>query len=497
MSIRANIGQLIVSIIGDTRQFDGPVKGAGKNLKRFEKDLESAKRGLGHFNKAFLAIGAGFGASALIGKFKDTAASLDAMAKSAQKIGIDPKKLSALQFAGEQTGVAVDTVSMALTKMTIRAAEAAQGTGEAANVLKELGIDATKFAQLKPDQQFMKIVGAMQGMTNHSDKLRIAVKLFEEEGAAMVNMINQGERGLRELERQAQQLGRTISGEELAKVEKFNDALNRLSTLAKGFGGKIVIDLAPRAEQGINALTEAMQGAKLGSGRNKAGESTTRQNFRWTLGAADWLNRNWIQPASDKLTRRDTANKVAMGTAAPTLQQMGPRGVASVMARNPGFDGDAVDKARGGSQLFEATRGSAQHRIVSDGVKQMKEGYHRFFNESVKGFFEEKDKLLGEARKGLAKWQRDFLVDSILKPKPNLDRLFAQKQDDVDEQSTGPISRSANTALIKGTVEAYQAVRANLVPKEQLAETKKQTGILSNIRDKLAESGPMMLVARI
>lgn len=481
MSIRANIGQLIVSIIGDTRQFDGPVAKAGKNIKRFEKDLESTKAGLGRFNKTFAAIGGGLTVGALVGKFKSTAAELDKMAKSAQKIGIDPEKLSALQFAGEQTGVAVDTVSMALMKMSIRAAEAAKGGGEAVNVLKELKINANDFAKLKPDQQFMKIVGAMQGMTSHSDKLRIAVKLFEEEGAAMVNMINQGEAGLRNLERQAQQLGRTMSGEDLAKVEAFNDALNRLSTLAKGFGGRIVIDLAPKAEAGINSLTEAMQGAKLGSGRNpKTGEGFMRRNFRWSAQAVDWLG-GVVNRQTDKFVRQDIKNNVAMGSAAPEFP--GRRGTANRLAKEGGgfFTPTEIQRARDNL---------GRHRFVTDGIKQMKEGYHTFFNESVKGFFDEKDKFLKDARKSLSQWQRAAAIDILTRPK-------LKPPEQKEKETAGPVSRSSNSALIKGTIEAYQAVRANLVPKEQLAETRKQTGILGSIRDKLAESGPMMLVARI
>jgi hypothetical protein len=318
-------------------------------------------------------------------------------------------------------------------------------------------------------------------MTSHSDKLRIAVKLFEEEGAAMVNMINQGEAGLRNLERQAQQLGRTMSGEDLARVEAFNDALNRLSTLAKGFGGRIVIDLAPKAEAGINALTEAMQGAKLGSGRNpKTGEGFMRRNFRWTFGAADWLNKSVIKPQTDRLINRDIKNNVAMGSAAPEFP--GRRGTANRMAREPGFFTP--------TEIQRARDNLGRHRFVTDGIKQMKEGYHTFFNESVKGFFDEKDKFLKDARKSLSQWQRAAMLDILTRPK-------LKPPEEKEKETAGPVSRSANSALIKGTIEAYQAVRANLVPKEQLAETRKQTGILGSIRDKLAESGPMMLVARI
>jgi hypothetical protein len=194
----------------------------------------------------------------------------------------------------------------------------------------------------------------------------------------------------------------------------------------------------------------------------------------------DWLG-GVVNRQTDKFVRQDIKNNVAMGSAAPEFP--GRRGTANRLAKEGGgfFTPTEIQRARDNL---------GRHRFVTDGIKQMKEGYHTFFNESVKGFFDEKDKFLKDARKSLSQWQRAAMLDILTRPK-------LKPPEEKEKETAGPVSRSANSALIKGTIEAYQAVRANLVPKEQLAETRKQTGILGSIRDKLAESGPMMLVARI
>lgn len=67
---------------------------------------------------------------------------------------------------------------MAMQRMTRRAAEAAQGTGEAQKAIKELGIDAVKFSNLSLEEKMYQLSDALQGVGNESDQLRIAFKLL-------------------------------------------------------------------------------------------------------------------------------------------------------------------------------------------------------------------------------------------------------------------------------------------------------------------------------
>src|ERR671918_1825208 len=64
----------------------------------------------------------------------------DAIGKTADKIGVGVEALQELRFAAKASGVEQQTLDMALQRFTRRAAEAAQGTGEAKDALAEIGI---------------------------------------------------------------------------------------------------------------------------------------------------------------------------------------------------------------------------------------------------------------------------------------------------------------------------------------------------------------------
>ena len=81
---------------------------------------------------------------------------------------------------------------MAMQRFTRRAAEAAQGTGEAKGAIRELGLDAQKLQKLPLDDQMKVLADAFGNVQNESDKLRIAFKLFDSEGAALVNTLALG-----------------------------------------------------------------------------------------------------------------------------------------------------------------------------------------------------------------------------------------------------------------------------------------------------------------
>jgi hypothetical protein len=61
----------------------------------------------------------------------------DAIGKTADKIGVGVEALQELRFAAKASGVEQQTLDMALQRFTRRAAEAAQGTGEAKDALAQ------------------------------------------------------------------------------------------------------------------------------------------------------------------------------------------------------------------------------------------------------------------------------------------------------------------------------------------------------------------------
>jgi hypothetical protein len=219
------------------------------------KAFNSVNRGLRSVAKASAPI-AGFmtkwglatataaaGATAALVKMRMSA--VDNLAKTADKLGVTTEALAGLQHAAEISGVSTETMNMALQRMTRRVAEAAMGTGEAKGALEELNLNADALAKLPLDQQMNIVADAMQGVEKQSDRVRLAMKLFDSEGVALVNTLAGGSDGLKEMAEEASKLGIAISRVDAAMIEQANDDVLRAKSVFQGFGNQIATELSP------------------------------------------------------------------------------------------------------------------------------------------------------------------------------------------------------------------------------------------------------------
>jgi hypothetical protein len=187
------------------------------------------------------AVGtAGFGAL-----IKSSLTAGDELAKTADKLGVTTTALAGLRHAAELTGVSTGTMDMAMQRFTRRAAEAAQGTGEAKGALQELGINAEDLINLPLDQQMSVVADSMAGVQKQSDKVRLAMKLFDSEGVALVNTLGGGSAALEKMTSEAEQLGITLSRTDTAQMEAANDSLTRLKAVFTGLTNQLSVAFAP------------------------------------------------------------------------------------------------------------------------------------------------------------------------------------------------------------------------------------------------------------
>ena len=248
-----------VSIVIKAFDKTKPAFGAvGKSLKGVTSAIFSMRTAL-----VGVAGVAGFGYL-----IKSSLNATDSLKKTADKIGTTTEALSALRYAAERTGVQTNTLDMAMQRFTRRTAEAAKGTGEAKGAIKELGLDANKLQRLSLDQQMVSLAGAFGNVTSKSDRLRIAFKLFDSEGAALVNTLALGEAGLEEMFGRAKTLGLVMSSQAAAGVEKANDAISDLLLIGRGLKDQFTSALAPAIEILVTKFTDyilALQKAKGGA----------------------------------------------------------------------------------------------------------------------------------------------------------------------------------------------------------------------------------------
>ncbi|MDT0510461.1 hypothetical protein [Halomonas sp. LES1] len=196
------------------------------------------------------AVGAG-----IFGIANSTSELGDNVAKTADKIGMGVEELQAYRYAAERSGIASQTFDMATQRMVRRVAEAAQSSGAAKDAIEELGLSAQALASMTPDEQLNAFADALQGVENQGERVRIAMKLFDSEGVAMVNMLRDGSAGLNQLADDARRTGYILSEQAARDAETFQDKL--LDTKLSLFGLKNIIgsDLMPVVSELMSEFT--------------------------------------------------------------------------------------------------------------------------------------------------------------------------------------------------------------------------------------------------
>lgn len=239
----------------------GDSSGAVRSIKLTDEQLEKlnqtkgqadsrAKRLVDMYGKlataaaAVVAAGAAVAAGVAV-QVRKQMDLISSTADVAEMLGMTTDALTRLRHQAEMTGVANNNLDMGVRRMTRRISEAAQGTGSAVSALDELGLSAERLAQMSPDQQFDAISVAMQGVQNQSDKLRIAFKIFDTDGAALVRTMAAGAEGAAEAARYTQQWGLALDDIQSQKVAQASDAIDLATKAGEGFWKQLTVQLSP------------------------------------------------------------------------------------------------------------------------------------------------------------------------------------------------------------------------------------------------------------
>jgi len=251
----ATIAELLVKI---TAKDAGLRRGLRKAKNQVAKFAKAIKKKLLILVGAAVAFAAALATVKIANMIKRTAKEIDVLAKTSKKLGITVEKLQELQFAARLSGVSVETFNMAIQRMVRRVAEAGLGTGEAVNALKELGLNAKELSRLSPDQQFLKISRAMRAIGNQGDKVRLAMKLFDSEGVALVNTLGLN---LEKVSAEFRSLGIAISSQQAKAVEAFNDSSLKLSVIWEGLLKQVTAGVAPALQSLVDKVVQFIKEA--------------------------------------------------------------------------------------------------------------------------------------------------------------------------------------------------------------------------------------------
>ena len=240
------------------------------NTKMFQKGLSKATKGVGMLGGALGKVGgiiakfglaltaATAGVAAIVLR---SAQYIDRLGKVSTVTGVATDTLQKFGFAAEQAGVTSDNAALALRRFSRRLGEAQKQTGELLPALRRLGID-TKDSEgnfKSAEQVLFEFADGIAGVDDASQKLALAFKAFDSEGAELVGTLNQGSAGLKEMFEEAQALGIVLDSKTIKGVEKFNDSLNKLQRMIGGLINRLVGELAPALDEFVNNMIDLIK----------------------------------------------------------------------------------------------------------------------------------------------------------------------------------------------------------------------------------------------
>jgi len=227
---------------------DEQLKGLNNTQKKAAQHNKDNSASFSDLSKKVAAYGSAAALAGVAGvgvMVKQQLASIDSTAKISDKLGIATESLTAMRIQAELSGVATETLDMGLQRMVRRVGEAAQGTGEAKDALKELNINAVELAKLSPDKQFAAIGDAMGGVGNQADRVRLAFKLFDSGGVALLNTLKGGSAAALEAAAFTEQWGLAINRVDSAKIEQANDAMAKVGQASEGLWKQLTVKVSP------------------------------------------------------------------------------------------------------------------------------------------------------------------------------------------------------------------------------------------------------------
>lgn len=166
------------------------------------------------------------GAAAIFSLGKSAADFIDGTSDMADSLGVATNNLLGLRFAAAQSGIEAEKLDEKIAKMTMSLESAKDGTGPAADALKELGLSYRELSVMNPEEQILALAQAFKEYNGTVPKVTLSNAFFGKGGARFVNLLNQGRDGIRAMMQDARSVGYTISKEQEDMATRFDAAWN-------------------------------------------------------------------------------------------------------------------------------------------------------------------------------------------------------------------------------------------------------------------------------
>ncbi|MBZ9748298.1 phage tail tape measure protein [Mesorhizobium sp. CO1-1-7] len=251
------------------------------NFEKFSASLGKARTDLAAFVKNTALLGTGLAAAAggagaaVFSLAKSSAESADEAGKNAQKTGLQIDAYGRLEFAAKQANVSQDQFVSSMSKLNKSIAEAAAQTSKAGGTFDASGVTVTRFGaatekaaektetagtafdrlgiklkdangKLRPTEAIIgDLAEAFSRLEDGPVKVALGMEIFGKSFADLIPFLNQGRDGIRDLGKEADKLGLTLTAADTALGDNLGDTLDELAGAIFGIKRKLGLLFAP------------------------------------------------------------------------------------------------------------------------------------------------------------------------------------------------------------------------------------------------------------
>lgn len=162
----------------------------------------------------------------LIGRF-------DELGKAARSIGVGVEKFQEYAFAARRNNMELGRFSQAFQKMQRNIDDAGDGLATASLAFKKMNLEYRDLATLSPEQQFEKVVDALEAVQNATTRVALANEIFGRSGRMVLNMA----RDYRALGDAARELGAIADPEDVQTAENIKDMQESIKSATMAAAG--------------------------------------------------------------------------------------------------------------------------------------------------------------------------------------------------------------------------------------------------------------------
>jgi len=254
----ATIASLVLQLSADDAKLQRDLRKANKTIANYAKNTKKA-----FANIAKITAGASV---AFAGLANQSIKAADEIAKSARNAGLNTSAYQELAVAFELGGSSAEALVKTTQALSRQVRDLGRGLSTQRDAFDALGLSFEGLVKLSPEEQLLKVIAALQGMENVSERSAIAQQILGRAGKELGTIMSETAGSLSLARDRARDLGLAIGSELLGNAEKANDSMFLLGESIKANFTKAILEALPVSgdyDDKIKAIGEAVKALTL------------------------------------------------------------------------------------------------------------------------------------------------------------------------------------------------------------------------------------------